>query len=220
MKKNNLKRIIVFCFVLVPLLSSCISTVHLVDLFYLGNPSWISYTIALSIEVGAIASFLTLSILSKINKGIVWSIFIILFVMQIIGNVYYSYDWITKRIVENSNWIMNFREMMSFFVDEIDEKASKMILSMLIGIPIPIISVFLLKATTDYIGDDSEKIIVDSDKNVSTINETVPSIPSLTLEELFLEEEQKAEENKIHISNDDADKNDELARRRIHPARS
>jgi uncharacterized membrane protein len=115
MKTDLLRKIVIGCFILVPLLSSLISTVHLVDFFYLGNPSWISYTIAISIEIGAIASFLTLSILSKLNKIIVWSIFSLLFFMQVVGNIYFSYDWISQKLVEDPNWIKTFQEMMEFF---------------------------------------------------------------------------------------------------------
>jgi hypothetical protein len=205
MKPSSLKRVIVFCFVLVPVLSSIISTIHLVDLFYLGNPSWISYTVAVAIEVGAVASFLTLSILSRLNKGIVWGMFIILFMMQVIGNVYFSYDWISKKIIADPTWIKNFKEMMEFFVFEIEEKTTKMILSMLIGIPIPLISVFLLKSAADYLGDDKIE---------------------LAKEEL---EEKKQETNQIHITEDQNPTKSEEAklnpvissnRRRVHPSRS
>ena len=149
MKTADFKRAIVSCFVLVPLLSSIISTVHLVDFFYLGNPSWISYTVAIAIELGAVASFLTLSILSKLNKTIVWSMFFILFFMQVIGNVYFSYDWVTRKITENPAWLTSFREMMEFFIYKVDMKTSKMILSLLLAVPIPLISVFSLKSTMD-----------------------------------------------------------------------
>jgi hypothetical protein len=155
MKTDFLRKIVVSSFVLVPLLSSLISTVHLVDFFYLGNPSWISYTIAISIEIGAIASFLTLSILSKLNKLIVWSMFLILFFMQVVGNVYFSYDWVTEKMKSDPRWILTFQEMLEFFLYEIEEKNAKMILSLLIAVPIPLISVFLLKSTVDYLGSDS-----------------------------------------------------------------
>ena len=67
MKTTFLRKVIIFCFIAVPLLSSIISTVHIVDLFSLGNPSWISLSLAIAIEVGSIASFMTLSILGKLN---------------------------------------------------------------------------------------------------------------------------------------------------------
>jgi hypothetical protein len=205
MKTDLLRKIVIGCFILVPLLSSLISTVHLVDFFYLGNPSWISYTIAISIEIGAIASFLTLSILSKLNKIIVWSIFSLLFFMQVVGNIYFSYDWISQKLVEDPNWIKTFQEMMEFFFYEIEESNAKMILSMFIAIPIPLISVFLLKSTVDYLGtdkspapdevissDDLDKDLVDWDAWKETLAEEHSNLDEIV--------EQKSEDPGIHIS--------------------
>lgn len=200
MQSSFLKRVIVVCFIAVPLLSSIISTVHLVDLFYLGNPSWISYTIAVAIEIGAVASFLTLSILSRLNKTIVWGMFFILFFMQIIGNVYGTYDWVTEQINKNPTWLTNFREMLEFFIFEIEEKTSKMMLSLILGIPIPLISVFLLKSMIDYLGDDSDQF--------------TPPI------ETHSTEEKKEDVGEIHITENLDDEDEESRRKRIHAARS
>lgn len=224
MKTADFKRAIVFCFVLVPLLSSIISTVHLVDFFYLGNPSWISYTVAIAIELGAVASFLTLSILSKLNKTIVWSMFFILFFMQVIGNVYFSYDWVTRKIAENPEWLTSFREMMEFFIYKVDMKTSKMILSLLIGVPIPLISVFLLKSTMDYLGTDEEAVSspaptpapVDYTEYDDTVDS--PTDYASYIEEVI--EEKKESEPQIHISEEPTSVEESSKRRRRHPARS
>lgn len=154
MKTSTLRKIVIACFIAVPLLSSIISTIHIVDLFTLGNPSWISLTLAIAIEVGSIASFLTLSILGKLNKGIVWSMFTLLFIMQIVGNMYFSYDWITVKMLETPTWISTFKEMLDFFIYSVKDSTVKMILTMLISIPIPLISVFLLKSVVDYLKED------------------------------------------------------------------
>ena len=53
-------------------------------------------------------------------------------------------------------WIYTAKEMLSFFVDT-DDKTVKMILALVIGVPPPMISIFLLKSTTDYIGNDSDE---------------------------------------------------------------
>ena len=97
MNNKILKKIIVISFILVPILSSIISTFHLIDLFQLGNPSYLSIALAVTIEIGSIASFLTLSILSRLNRAIVWTVFIILFFMQVVGNTYFSYEWLTEK---------------------------------------------------------------------------------------------------------------------------
>lgn len=217
MKTANFKRAIVFCFVLVPILSSIISTVHLVDFFYLGNPSWISYTVAIAIELGAVASFLTLSILSKLNKTIVWGMFFILFFMQVVGNVYFSYDWVTKKIAEDPNWLVNFREMMEFFIYKVDLKTSKMILSLFIGVPIPLISVFLLKSTTDYLGTDAETVLVEDELVAEDVVEDEQTVED-TVEAPI--EEKKEVEPQIHISEEPTENEETLKRKRLHPARS
>jgi hypothetical protein len=215
MKTANFKKAIVFCFILVPLLSSIISTVHLVDFFYLGNPSWISYTVAVAIEVGAVASFLTLSILSKLNKTIVWGMFFILFFMQVIGNVYFSYDWVSSKIDQDPSWLTNFREMMEFFIYKVDMKTSKMILSLLIGVPIPLISVFLLKSTADYLGTDAE-IITELTEPIEYPEEIVEDISEKVTESPI--KEKKEVDRGIHITEELSE--NAKSRRRAHPARS
>ena len=57
-------------------------------------------------------------------------------------------------MVIHPTWIKSFKEMLEFFSYEASEKTAKMILAMFIGIPIPLISVFLLKSIADYVGTD------------------------------------------------------------------
>jgi len=156
MNNKLLKRIIVASFISVPLLSSIISTLHLIELFTLGNPSWLAVALAITIEIGSVASFLTVSILSKLNKGLVWSVFAILFFMQIVGNMYYSYQWITTEMLRDAKWIDSFKQMVEFFFGKLPINDVKMYLSILISWPIPIVSVFLLKSAADYLGTDAE----------------------------------------------------------------
>lgn len=157
MEKNKfLKRAIVSSFIAVPILSSVISTLHLIDLFKLGNPTWLALALAIAIEIGSVASFLTLSILSRINKTIVWSMFFLLFFMQIVGNMYFSYEWITTQMAAKASWIDSFRQMTEFFTGELEPGDVKMYLTILISWPIPLISVFLLKSAVDYIGSDKK----------------------------------------------------------------
>jgi hypothetical protein len=193
-----------------------------VDFFYLGNPSWISYTVAVAIEVGAVASFLTLSILSKLNKTIVWGMFFILFFMQVIGNVYFSYDWVSSRISKDPLWLNNFREMMEFFIYKVDMKTSKMILSLLIGVPIPLISVFLLKSTTDYLGNDAEfPTTIPAPVDYTEYADPEPIEATDFVTEIVKEspiKEKKEVDPGIHITEELSE--NVKSRRRTHPARS
>jgi hypothetical protein len=159
MNNDIIRKIVITSFIAVPIISSIISALHIVDFFSLGNPSWLAVALAVAIEVGSIASFLTLSILDKLNKGIVWTIFIVLFFMQIIGNMYFSYEYINIALKNSSTWIASFKEMIEFFLGDLEEKDVKMYLTMLISWPIPLISVFLLKSAVDYLQPDEIKTI-------------------------------------------------------------
>ena len=170
MNNKLLKKVIVGSFVSVPILSSFISTLHLIDLFQLGNPSWLAVALSIAIEIGSLASFLALSIMSKLNKSFVWSIFILLFFMQIVGNMYFSYEWITSKMNQDPKWMDSFKQMIEFFLGSLEAVDVKMYLTILISWPIPLISVFLLKSATDYIGTDAEEVVKVPDTVSKEVN--------------------------------------------------
>lgn len=155
-KTKLLRNLIIGTFITVPIFSSAISTVHLIELFSLGNTNWISILLALTFEIGSIASFLVLTILDKIKKSMVWFIFSVLSFMQIIGNIYYSFDYINNHLKLNPQYLDSFTELFSLFLGN-DISTIKVFLACLIAVPIPLISLSFLKSLIDYVKDD-EKI--------------------------------------------------------------
>lgn len=152
MRNKWYKKLIVGAFLVVPTVSSLISTVHVVDLFGLGNEVWMAFALAMVFELGQLSSLLTLAILDKINKFVVWSIFFLLASMQILGNVYYSFDFVTNKLIEDPNWLGSALELINKFTfSEIDSSSAKFILALVIGIPVPIISIAFLKSLVDYL---------------------------------------------------------------------
>ena len=91
MGSNTVKYFIISTFVTLYLLVSVISTIHVISFFELSNPQWLAISLAIAFEIGAAASLASLITLDKMNKGIVWGLFIILTVMQAMGNTYYAY---------------------------------------------------------------------------------------------------------------------------------
>ena len=157
-----LRKVIIGAFIIVPIISSIISALHIVDFYTLGNPTWLAVALAIAIELGSIASFLTLSILDKLNKGIVWTVFIILFFMQVVGNMYFSYNYIAEMVKASPGWIDSFKSMIEFFLGEMDLPDVIMYLTIIIAWPIPIVSVFLLKSAIDYLKPEVANTIAPS----------------------------------------------------------
>lgn len=193
MKNKWYKKLIVGAFLVVPIVSSLISTVHVVDLFGLGNEVWMAFALAMVFELGQLSSLLTLAILDKINKFVVWSIFFLLASMQILGNIYYSFDFVTQRLIEDPNWLGSALELINKFTfGEIDSSTAKFILALVIGIPVPIISIAFLKSLVDYLNikEHDEDVAKKREKEVAIRHEVPTEIPEA--EEPV--KEQKAEE--------------------------
>lgn len=143
-------------FLSVPLASSLISTWHIFDLFELGNPNWMSVVLSIVIELGSLASLFALAHMKKIKIIYIWFIFIILFGLQVWGNVFYSYNYVTEMIKVQPAWLATFTEFMKTLglIEEVNTPTVKLILACLIGLPIPLISLSFLKSTVDYLKPD------------------------------------------------------------------
>lgn len=180
-------------FLSVPAISSVISTIHLIDLFNLGNPTWLSILLAVTFELGSIASLLAISVIDKIKTGAIWFIFFILSALQIIGNVYYSYSFTSDQILSNPTFLTNFMDLFSFITgDEIRDV--KIFLSCIIGIPIPLIALFFLKSNIDYLKPKKEEDIVND--NIKQEKEEQPEIEQPAIEQLEIEQAVQAKDTK------------------------
>lgn len=168
MVRNNLilRRLVIGTFLSVPAISSAISMVHLVDLFNLGNPVWLSILLAITFELGSIASLLAISVIEKINTYAIWFIFFVLSALQIVGNIYYSYTFTSVELLANQNFLSTFTELFSFITGD-DVRDAKLFLSCIIGIPIPLIALFFLKSNMDYLKLNKKKDKAEEEKELS-----------------------------------------------------
>ncbi len=154
---KDLRKITVGFFLAVPFLSSLISTLHIITFFGLGNATWMAVVLAIAFEIGSIASLMTLTVLDRINKMAVWFIFVVLIAMQMIGNVYYTYDYVSVAVLSNPQWITSFVELVEMVtMQKMEPRTTKFVLSLLIGLPIPVVSLAFLKSVADYLRGDSQ----------------------------------------------------------------
>lgn len=158
MKTDNARKKIIFSYLAIPIASSLISTWHIVSFFDVGNPYWMAVVLAITFEVGALASFVSFSVIDKL-KGALWSvylIFIILFSTQMVGNVYFSFDYVTRKLIEQSSHIAIFKEFLDstfllFANKPPDPTYVKYVLSCIMGVPIPIVSISFLHLLMKYL---------------------------------------------------------------------
>lgn len=138
-------------FLIVPILSTTISTYHIISLFLLGNNFLISLLLAITFEIGSIAAFLLPSIYRGVNKNLLYFVFFILFFMQVIGNIFYSYDYIFQKLKIEPNWLDSFISFINNILIIPNNSKAIFYLSILIGVFIPVISLFFLKSWIEYL---------------------------------------------------------------------
>jgi len=140
-KSKAVNRFIIGTFVSLYLLVSIISTIHVVDFFRLSNPEWLAISLAIGFELGAAASLAALITLEKMNKNIVWGLFILITGMQMQGNMYYAYTNITNY----QGWVELFNLV------EWEPIAQKRLLAGVSGAILPLVALGFIKSLVDYI---------------------------------------------------------------------
>lgn len=132
---------IITTFISLYVVVSVISTIHVIDFFSLSNPYWLAISLAIAFEIGAAASLASIITLDKMNKALVWALFIILTCMQMMGNAYFAFS----HVHDYQSWVELFG-----LVDE-DPLYQKRVLSIISGAILPLVALGFIKSLVDYL---------------------------------------------------------------------
>jgi len=151
MEENNHKaqNWIIAIFLLIPIAASIVSLIHSIDFLDLGNDKEVSIAVAVLYELTLLACLVALSMAQRVKKSIIWATIIVLTIIQVIGNTFYSYSRMTLDMASDSQALMTVIEFLRLKSSEPAD--AKLILSVIIGAPVPLISFAFLKAFADYI---------------------------------------------------------------------
>ena len=148
MDKNKLvSNFVIGTFVTLYLLVSIISTIHVIDFFELSNPYWLAVTLAIGFEIGAAASLASLVILKKMNKTLVWALFITITLMQMQGNMYYAFI--------NMDDFNSWAELFALIEEE--PIFQKRVLAAISGAILPLVALGFIKSLVDYIKPEEDE---------------------------------------------------------------
>ena len=209
MKELWVKRFVISTFVVLYAIVSVISTIHVIDFFELSNPYWLAVSLAIAFEFGAAASLASLVALDKMNKGIVWALFITITAMQMQGNMYYAF----KNLHDFTDWI----ELFGLIEEELPFQ--KRVLAFVSGAILPLVALGFIKSLVDYIkpSEESNKIIVEKEVEVpvqieeenesyeglrAEENEDVKAVPAVPLYEEAIDDYEESIEDSIQKMSD------------------
>jgi len=179
--KEHKKGVIRGMFLVPILLVMIISISHVVSWYDIANPfSWAIY-LSVAIEIAAMSSIAAASV--KV-KGGVWLVFIIVTLVQFIGNIFFCYNEINTNSSEFKSWVELTGPIFESLGSDIsDNIAQKRWLALLEGGLLPIISLASLHFFIKYGG-------IDEVQNIESVKEE-PKIEEPKIEEIKNEEPPK-----------------------------
>lgn len=149
MEKSKISWWLVIAYSILPIISSFYSTIHVIKFFELTNDFWMAVGIAMTFEIGSLAALAGLVAIDKINKNVIYFLFVTLTLYQMMGNAYHAYDYMTVHMDKNPFWIKNWIEL--FGLQEYDLPLMKRIIAFLSGSFLPIFSLSFLDVLMNYI---------------------------------------------------------------------
>jgi hypothetical protein len=179
---NRNKESIIRIAFLVPILSvAIISISHVVRWYDLANPiSWAIY-LSIAIEIAALSSIAAASV--KVKGFSVWFVFIIVTLIQFIGNIYFSYTEINISSKEFKDWAELTGPLFESFSDIEDMVAQRRLLAILEGGLLPLISLTCLHFFIKYGDRDlAEQVVHTEPENIEETEEKIEEYEKSHLE--------------------------------------
>lgn len=200
MMNKHFRKIFLILFAILYISVALVSTFHAISFFGLANNSWVSVMLAITFEIGqAAVLFSILTGASGKNKAIPWILMCVLTLVQILGNVFSSYEYLITHSGDNLRF---FKEPIFVWTDLPDNQCN-VILTYIIGAILPIVALLMTSMVTNYLNkfeepikeikDDATRLITTNDSGTTgqdgeiteqvESNDPVQDIPNETTEE-------------------------------------
>ena len=179
---SNKSTIIRIAFLIPIILVAIISISHVISWYKLANPiSWAIY-LSIAIEIAAMSSIAAASV--KVKGFSVWFVFIIVTLIQFIGNIYFSFAEIDITSNEFKDWVDLTKPIFELMgSDQTDLLAQRRWLAILEGGLLPLISLTCLHFFIQYNDSSSSKptknIVSDSLEDSKQISSSFSALSEL-----------------------------------------
>jgi hypothetical protein len=163
---RNLERIVYFAF-LVPIITVAIVSISHVTSWYglTNNSTWAIY-LSFGVEIAALSALAAISV--HMGKN-VYIPFGIVTLIQLVGNVFYSYQYIDESSEEFKDWVELSNVFFQYIIDENDIVGHKRLLAVFSGGLLPVISLSFLHMLVKL--RDQNKAETETPKQVITEEE-------------------------------------------------
>ncbi len=163
--QKNLKNIIVGCFIIPILLVAFVSISHVTSMYELSNPFVWSVYLSVGIEIAALSALAAVSV--KMGR-FVYLPFLIVTIIQFLGNMFSVYSEINETSVGFKNWVDLIGPLFEpMGIELTDIPAQKRILAFFTGGLLPIISLtfaHMLVVFTENHKESTNKVVLEENE--------------------------------------------------------
>ena len=105
MKEKLVNKIFIYAFLFLYALVAFISFCHAIEFFDIGNVHWMSIMLAFAFELGLAVCLASILIGTNKRNSIAWVLLTILVIVQVIGNTYSVFKFISESGVDYYNYL-------------------------------------------------------------------------------------------------------------------
>jgi hypothetical protein len=198
---KNKGLIIRFAFLIPIILVAIISISHVISWYKLANPiSWAIY-LSIAIEIAAMSSIAAASV--KVKGFSVWLVFIIVTLIQFIGNIYFCYAEIKVNSEEFKQWVELTKPIFEMLGNDTNSiLAQKRWLALLEGGLLPLISLTCLHFFIQYEDKKPEEIkpaVIQDEVEPTPIEDIITLGKKQPVEEKLVVEPEIVEEKRTEV---------------------
>lgn len=163
-----MKKILTILFSILYLAVGMVSVYHAIAFFSISNENWLAIILALAFEIGQAAVLFSL-LVNKSKKTMPWILMTVLTLVQVLGNVYSSYQYAA---IHSAEEIKYFTDSVLFYLQDPNPQVNQVMISYITGAILPIVALCMTSMIVDVSGVDNKNEVVESKPEEETKEES------------------------------------------------
>ena len=153
MKNKLTNKLFIYAFLFLYALVAFISFCHAIEFFDIGNTHWMSIMLAFAFELGLAVCLASILIGTNKRNNIAWILLTLLVVVQVIGNTYSVFKYISNSDVDYYNYLA---KPLLFWIQEVSQETVQIIVSWIMGAILPIVALLMTEMVANGIKETQE----------------------------------------------------------------
>ena len=167
MKNGITNKLFIYAFLFLYILVAFISFCHAIEFFDIGNVHWMSVMLAFAFELGLAVCLASILIGTNKKNNITWILLTILVLVQVVGNTYSVFKFISESGYEYYNYLA---KPMLFMIEEVSQETVQIIISWIMGAILPVVALLMTEMVANGIKEEQTSEIENSNSDVHIEN--------------------------------------------------